>query len=194
MKFDSLKRKLDAQITKYFRSEGYSSHELSQLKLFSISIEENNEEKYSDLYVYAELSIDEFFELKDGWGVLVESIDPSAYFDVVSPGIYMCRIYWDSANMQESRSNYDILSLSNLIKFGESSILELQDIQDEDFWLDDIYVDNNASKLYCKVSSNNYESEANIDINLDDIDSYQDIVTLYQDNLVDELDKNIVEL
>lgn len=194
MKFDSLKRKLSVQITKYFRGEGYSRNEVTQLKLFSISIEENNKEKYSDIYVYAELSIDEFLTLKDSWDVLVESIDPSAYFDVVSPGIYICRIYWDTANIQDTKSNYDILSLSNLIKFGESSILELQDLQDEDFWLDDIRVNNNASKLYCKVSSNNYESEANIDINLDDIDNYQDLVILYQDNLVDELDKNIVEL
>ena len=192
MKLDSIERKLSAYLDKYFKSEGYAESELDSL--YTIKFEQNVLKKYVDLYLYAGISVDDFFTISDNLNEIVESADPSSYFDILSPEIYSARLYWDAIEFNESEESKNILSKKNLIKFGEAITSLLNDEYDEDFWVDNISFNAKRQYLNIEVSSTNYKSKCSVRIYEYDLDSYKDLIDIYQSKVFKSLKLHVVEL
>ena len=194
MKIDSIQRKLDAQLTKYFKSEGYSNKEIKDLGLYKLEFEKNTQGNYVDVYIYAEITADEFFSISNSLDDIVTSFDSSAYFDIISPGIYMARIYTDS-NITSYRIHPEYeLNSNDLTKFGEVLSISLEDEFGEEFWVDDIYYQKASKILYAEFSSQSYQTQSHIKIHIEDISDYQDLLNVYQDKFVESLINQTVEI
>ena len=194
MKLETVQRKLEAQLDKYFKSEGYADSEIEDSNLYEIKIEPNTHKKYTDIYIFSEISVDDFFTVQNSWNKIVESVDPSAYFDILNSGTYVARIYWDTAQKNITEDADHILDQSNLIKFGELLAADLDDEYDEDFWVDDIRFDKKRQKLIIEVSSQTYESKASIRVYEYDLDSYQDLIDIYHRKAIRALESHLVEI
>lgn len=194
MRLDSIKRKLEAQLINYFLSEGYSDEEIETSNLYTIEIKSNAYDKYSDIYVYAEIEVDEFLTVADSWNSIVQFFDPAAYFDVFTNGIYSARIYWESVKSKQRETSKTILDKRNQIKFGESLTAILEDEYDENFYLDDIDFDRKLQKLTISVSSNTYESKCAIKLYEYDLNSYDDLVSIYKNSAIKSLKSHMVEI
>ena len=194
MKTDEIKRKLLAKLESYCLNNGYDE---DIIDTFHITSQDNRHEGYTDIYMYAEMSIEEFFECDQVFNDVVTKYDESAYFDVVEPGVFMTRIYWDTAKKSDSIEKSQIITPNNLIKFGEYISYKLEDEYDEEFWVEDIDYNDKTQKLEISVSSAESDLKTTVSIKMyeDDIDEYQDMVDLYSQKLyralVKALDSNI---
>ena len=189
-----IKQKLNSAVKQYFLSQGYELEEINALHLYSIEFDDNPQEEYTDIYLNAELTIEEFMNAVDSFDEIVQAVDASSYFDPVQPGIYLARIYWSSIDKSYSEPEDSILNQDNLTKFGELVTSILEDDLDEDFWVDEIALNSNDTRLYVEVSSQNYESLAYVDIEPLIIASYQDLKDLYLEEIVNRLKENLVEV
>lgn len=93
MDVEAIKDKVAAKVEKYFESQGYDKDEIREDGLYNIDVQENNLDGYIDLYLYAEISVEEFLHLADKLNAVVEKYDQSTYFDIHTPGVYTARIY-----------------------------------------------------------------------------------------------------
>lgn len=194
MKLDSIQRKLESQLIRYFSSEGYSDEEIESSELYTIEFKPNTSKKYSDIYVYAEIEVNDFLSLADSWNSVLQDFDPSAYFDILSNGIYTARIYWDAVKSNQPEESKNILNKQNQVKFGESLTSILEDEYDEAFYLDDVDFSNRTQKLTLEVSSNTYKSKCSIRIYEYDLDSFSDLVDMYKNKAIKSLKSHMVEL
>ena len=192
MKFDSLKRKIELKVRDYFHDEGYSDDELDTLNLYRIEVKNNIDGKFTDIYVYAEIPVENFFEVDDIWNEVLIDYDESAYFDAESPGVYMARIYWNA--MKNSVEKQSAITRNNLIKLGETICLDLEDENDEVFYVDDIYYEKVKDILTIEVSSTTFESKASMKLYEDDISSYRDLVDFCKDKLLRRLRVGMMEI
>lgn len=190
MKTEDIKRKLLAKLESYFLDNGYDEDALDMIHVTS---QDNRREGYTDFYIYAELSIEEFFQCDQIFNDVVEKYDESAYFDVVEPGVFMTRVYWNAAKNSEELSSKQVITSSNLTKFGEYVSYKLEDEYDEEFWVEDIEYNDQSQKLTIHVTSNESDLEAKVSIKMyeDDIDEYQDMIDLYSQKLYRALIKEL---
>lgn len=177
---DSTKRKIEKLLNKFFIEEGYEKSEIDNL--YRITEFENSAENYIDLYIYAELDVDDFFKILDKLNEIVMLKDDSAYFDIISPGIYMARIY----DVKMNSSNYNITQ-SDLTRFSQAAVENVEDELNETFWVDDIKYDKQNQDISIKISSDSYDGMAFIRIDISSITSYSDLVDIYLDETVDKL-------
>lgn len=103
MNKDRLESQLKKELYKIFKQEYYDEEEVDELGLFNIEFKENEIDNYTDVYIYAELSIEEFAKYQDKLNEIVERYDPSAYFDIINTGIYMSRIYDTKGNSSKKQ-------------------------------------------------------------------------------------------
>lgn len=92
---DWLQDQITTAIVDYFSSVGYTYKEMSQNGFLpSMEIESDRDEEYTDVYIYSEISINEFESMHESWDCIAKIVDPSAYFEAVKQGVYVTRIYW----------------------------------------------------------------------------------------------------
>lgn len=198
MNLISVIRRINTFFENYFVSQGYTLQEEYSQKLFRVEIEDNSDEKYSDIYIYSELSPEEFFTISSELNAIVEKFDSSAYFDLVEPGVFQSRIYWDSAENSDFNSTYSISS-KDLRNFGEQVCVALEDVADkefeliEDFWVDNIGYDIDSSELIIEISSNNYTGNANIHLYNEDIFNYNDLIDVALNRTVEFFVNELLE-
>lgn len=187
---NAIKRKLEVPLKRFFKSEGYTLSEIETSNLYTLRHEHHKSEQYTDFYIYAEMSVEEFFRMSESLDSVIETIDPSAYFDVVSPGIYMTRVYWASSK-SENVDISDILTKRNLNKFGDHITSLLDESFDDDFWVDDIRYNKSRNKLSIEVSSQDSEASTEVKIDTTAIASYEDLVDLYSGNIYLSLENEL---
>ena len=181
MKIDKAVKDLENILEKYYEKQGYEKEELKQLGLYRIDIKPNTAHQYTDIYIYAEMSFDDFIEEQSSWNKIVEQLDESAYFDAESSGVFVARVYWDTLDIN------DVLSQQNLNKFGNAICFDLDEEFGEDVFLDDISYDSNSQRLNIEVSGYTYKSSANVKVYAYDVETYQDLVQNYKDRIVKTL-------
>ena len=187
---NSVKRKIEVVVKQYFKNQGYDSSEIRESNLYTIEHDHNADEKYTDFYVYAETPVEDFFSISEDWNEVVEKFDPSAYFDVVSPGIYLARIYWG----QESTSTSYEMTKEDLERFGNAIVEDLSSGYDEDFWADIVRFNKSKNLFTIKVSSKNYLSKISTVLDFSGISSYKELEELYLDAMVEALEVEMKEL
>ena len=193
MKFEDAKRKIELKLTKYFKNEqGYSYDEIDDMNLFTVNLHHDVKGKFTDIEVRAELTVEEFFNVSKDLDAIVAKYDESSYFDVEEPGVYSARLYWDS--VKDKKSEKSILTKANLLKLGESICLDLEDSNDETFYVDDITYNNAKQQLDIEVSSTIFEAKASMKVYDADIETYQDLVDYAKDKLVDRLNTSMKEI
>ena len=190
MILDAINRKLERKLKKLFISEGYDSAELEDGSVYHIKSENIKSQKCVDIYIYAELDMDTFFDRVDDLNEVVMQYDPGAYFDVVEPGVFMARLYWDTLNKYKDTSE-EILTPKNLTKLGESICLELEDTYDEEFYIDDIKYNKTDQRIEIEVSSNTFASQTNLRVHEYELESYSDLREVAFDKLVRNLNSDI---
>lgn len=188
MDINNVQKKLNNWLLSYYEAQGYDEDEIKSSGLYSIQIDEFPD--YIDVIISAELSVDDFFTIDQDLNEIVSFWDKSAYFDVTKPGTYSARIYMTAV---DSMPEYE-LSSKDLQKFGEVLTSKLNDELNEDFWVEDIYLDKNSGKLYVDISGETLTSQTDIDVDLADVESYQDFLTLYLDEMSEALNSAMYEL
>lgn len=183
-----IENRLSKILFDYFKNtEGYDEKEIPSLNLYNIVFEENNDKNYIDVYIYTELDVDAFFNISDKLNNYIASVEKSAYFDILSPGIYMARIYLDSVE----DTMYEI-TYKDLNKFGNEVIENLNDEFNEEFWVDDIKYDKHNKDIIIQVSSDSYEAMGFLRIDESALDNYEDLLNLYLDELIVQLENDIL--
>ena len=180
----SLKRQLSGELDHYFLVQGFDEEELNSL--YRIVAKDNGE--FIDVYIYAEIDVSDFYSINDSLNDIVITFDPSSYFDIVGPQIYMARIYKSDF---EKTDKSDVITQKTLIKFGNLLASKLEDEYDEDFWVEDIFYDEKSDNLTLIVFSTSYESEASIKVFEEDVNSYDQFIKLYRDIALKALKYNI---
>lgn len=139
MNLNKLKSQLTKAMYDYFKREYYDEDEIDDMGLFNIQTQENALDEYVDVYIYAEISVEDFIHYSEKLNTIVERYDKSAYFDIEQPGVYMARLYSD--NIEQNVS----INKTDLKKFGQAVVDELNSMLH--FF--------EASVNYCKVVNGN---------------------------------------
>ena len=164
----NLKRRLSNALDKYFEDDlGYDKNEIPRLNLYRIDFEYDKADNYWDVYLYAEISMDEFFDLQPKLNSIVESIDESAYWDVQQPGVFMCRIYQEYIADNSTKyeiSQKDLTNFANSICYHmEEYVLPDEGYEGEEFWADSIELHDNYLKISFE-SVHGFEATIEVDI------------------------------
>lgn len=176
----------------YVNTLGYDESEVDTLGLYRVDITNNDIEEYTDIYLYAELSLDEFYTIVDELNEVVMSVDSGAYFDAHSGGCFMCRIYWENANNKLTKEE---LHAKEDIQTNIEILLDYFTAHSDDI-SDDIQVDEyeyDDDRLYVEVSFEHfYELPFAINIpefDLVGVEDYQSFVDRYTPKLIDAVEQ-----
>lgn len=172
----------------YINTLGYDESEVDSLGLYRVDIRNNDIEEYTDIYLYAELSLDEFYVISDELNEVVMTVDSGAYFDAHSGGCFVCRIYWENANSnltkEERQAKEDIqTNIEILLDFFTTHFDDISD----DMQIDEYEYDD--GRLYVEVSFEHfYELPFAINIpefDLVNVQDYRGFVDRYAPKLFD---------
>lgn len=88
MQNENLKRQLKAALNRYYRlNHGFNNADIEDERPYEIEEQVNKDENYTDVYIYTDITLDEFFKaLQPQIDKVVQKFDPSAYFDAVKAG------------------------------------------------------------------------------------------------------------
>lgn len=193
MILDAITRKLERKLSAICKQAGYIDDEIESGEAFRIQSKNVKSDRCVDIYVYTDLSLDEFVSELDNLTEVVTKFDPGAYFDLVEPGVAMARLYWDVLNQYKDTSD-EILTSPNLTKLGESICIELEDSYDEEFYVDDIKYIKTDQVIEITVSSATFESTATARVHEYELESYSDLREAIFYKLLRKLGRNIREI
>lgn len=183
---DKFLHKANAKIMKYLLEEGFPSEEAKSI--YNIDVEYDESAECTYIYVYVEISLEGCLALADRLNPTLEFISKEAYFDVEQPGILVASIYDEQLDEVSYPPLYD-LSYSDKIKFGNLVADEVSEIYQEEFWLEDIEIDND--QVFMSIYSDTATSEASIPYKYP-VTSYKEFIELYLDNMIQSLLDNVV--
>lgn len=192
MQNENLKRQLRTALNRYYKqNHGYNQTDIDEENPFNIEEKVNQEENYTDVYVYAEITISEFFDLlQPELDKVVQKFDDSAYFDVVDNGEYMARVYWDT---KTNSSAVTVMTNRNLINLANKVCDIISDDYNDEFVTSEIEF--NDDKIFLEVIGDKNESRAYIDVpDASLISTYQDLEDEYLDQLIDSIETNMENL
>lgn len=183
---DKFLHKANAKIMKYLLEEGFPTEEAKSI--YNIDVEYDEEAECTYIYVYVEISLEGCLALADRLNPTLEFISKEAYFDVEQPGILVASIYDEQLDEVSYPPLYD-LSYSDKIKFGNLVADEVSEIYQEEFWLEDIEIDND--QVFMSIYSDTATSESSIPYKYP-VTSYKEFIELYLDNMIQSLLDNVV--
>lgn len=184
---DKFLHKANAKIMKYLLEEGFSPEEAKSI--YNINVEYDEEAECTDVYVYVDISLEGCLALADRLNPTLEFISKEAYFEIEQPGILVANIYDEQLNEVSYPPLYD-LSYSDKIKFGNLVTDEVSEIYQEEFWFEDIEIDD--EQIFMSIYSDNATSEASIPYKYP-VTSYKEFIEMYLDNMIQALLDNVVE-
>lgn len=179
MNISEITKQLSKIVENYFKSQGYEPSDLNHM--YEIKSEFDESSNFVDITIYAELSIEEFFELQDSLNSIISKYDKTSYFDILDEGVFLAQIDLSEFNPKQS---IEIPKLW-LTNFGESICEKLENAFDDTFYVSDITIDNNQLKLAVETSDFEISTTIPIDINL--ISEYSDLIHLYEYDMYKKL-------
>ena len=183
MKISPITEKLVSRLTKYYDEDE-----------FEVEVSSNYSDKYTDIEIVTnDKDVDEFFKFIDELDAIVQRFDQSSYFDVIAPGQYLARVYWDVAQKSSNPNLEIVLNHANLIKLGNEICYNLEDELNEEFFLDDISYDESSQCISIKISSESFDSSADVRVVEEYIDSYRDLIESSERKILKKLLQNLKE-
>lgn len=171
----------------YVNSLGYDSNEVDTLGLYNVVIKTNELEEYTDVYVYAEMNLEEFYTIEHQLNSVVTKYDNGSYFEANSPGIFMARIWWDAESNLNSEDSSDTIK-SGIIDLIDFFTLHCDEL--DDFTVKDYSYSNNVLTLILE-SSHYSDLEVKIKIPEDEFNytNYLDFVNKWAPRLLDKAER-----
>lgn len=161
-----------------------------------ISFKIDSKEKFVDIYLFADVSVDEFFTyFQDTLDDIVVKYDKGSYWDVVQPGEFMCRIYRDGLAPDED-ADKDALTYGNVTKLANKACDYMNREHGFDMFVNDVHFDDEHIEIELKGVANDSgivtQSHASVLVEpFDEIRSYSDLENLYLYDLEQELADNV---
>ena len=161
-----------------------------------IAFKADSKEKFVDVYLFADLSLDEFFTyFQDSLDDIVVKYDKGAYWDVVQPGEFMCRIYGEGFSPDED-ADKGALTYDNVTKLANKACDYVNREQSFDMFVNDVHFDDEHIEIELKGIANDSgivaQSHASVPVEpFDEIRSFSDLENLYLYDLEQELADNV---